>query len=153
MTKLSFLGVLFHKIAYYSCCFWFSQHVTCWTKDVALETVLDEQMSQWVQEKGKWGNGFCEMRTKKKDQYQFLQNCTRKLMRVPAVFILHLSLLDFTHYNHRISRTTERGSDPSLWFLTSSPPLFQYFTQALSELKCRVGGHFPIAHLHGVFIC
>lgn len=89
----------------------------------------------------------------KKDQYQFLQNCTRKLMRIPTVFIQHFSLLDFTHYNHHISRETERGCDPSLWFLTSSPPLFQYFTQALSELKCRARGHFPSAHHHGVFIC
>lgn len=88
----------------------------------------------------------------KKDQYQFLQNCTRKLMRDPTVFIQHFSLLNFTHYNHHISKKTERGCDPSLWFLTSTPPLFQYFTQALSELKCWSRGHFPSAHIHGVFI-
>lgn len=70
-------------------------------------------------------------------------------MRDPTVFLQHFSLLDFTHYNHRISKNTERGCDPSLWFLTSTPPLIQYFTQALSELKCWARGHFPSAHLHG----
>jgi len=142
-------------------CFWvnYSKNVhiiqlLLMLEDVAPRSVLDEQLSHlviWVQEKGKRWNGFCVMR-KKKDQYPFLQNCTRKLMRDPTVFIQHFSLLYFTHYNHHISRNTERGCDPSLWFLTSTPPLSQYVTQALSELKCWARGHFPSAHLHGVFI-
>lgn len=154
MTKYYlFLGELFQKFAYCCCCFWFF-NFSCKAEDVAPRSVLDEQLSHlviWVQEKGKRGNAFCVMRTKKKDQYPFLQNCTRKLMRDPTVFFQHFPLLDFTHYNHHISRNTERGCDPSLWFLTSTP-LPRYFTQALSELKCWARGHFPSTHHHGVFI-
>lgn len=70
-----FFGELFQKFAYCCCCFWFF-NFSCKAEDVAPRSVLDEQLSHlviWVQEKGKRGNAFCVMRTKKKINTRFFK--------------------------------------------------------------------------------